>query len=77
MDNLFVEKIAELNRQKIEEEMAAIRLEEKAAKGQEKWLDKNLATLGDLMVAGGEKLRKRRAVSENNSTKLLRSAARE
>jgi len=76
MYNLFLEKVAELNRKKIEEEMAAIRLEEKAAKGQEKWLDKNLATLGDWMVAGGEKLRKRRAASENGSTNLLRGAAR-
>ena len=76
MDNLFPEKMVELNRKKVRDEIAAIRLEEEAAKGQQKWMDKNLATLGDLMVAGGEKLRKRRAASENRAGNLLQDAAR-
>jgi hypothetical protein len=84
MNNLFPEKMSELNRKKIQDEMAAIRLEEKAEKGQPKWpvpqvsavLDKNLISLGDWMVDRGEKLRKRRAASKNGSTNLLQNAAR-
>jgi hypothetical protein len=76
MNNLFPEKMSELNRKKIQDEMAAIRLEEEAEKGRPKWLDKNLATLGDWMVDRGEKLRKRRAASKNGSSKLIQNAAR-
>ncbi|MBI5839648.1 MAG: hypothetical protein HZB19_06060 [Chloroflexi bacterium] len=60
MDNLYPEKLSELQRRKIQEEMDAIRLEEEAAKGQSKWLDKNLAALGSWMIKRGEKLRDRR-----------------
>ena len=77
MNNLFPEKISELNRKKVQDEMAAIRLEEEAASGQPKWLDKNLATLGNWMVDRGEKLRKRSAASmERSSNDLLQGAAR-
>ena len=77
MNNLFPEKISELNRKKVQDEMAAIRLEEEAASSQPKWLDKNLATLGNWMVERGEKLRKRHAASmEKGSNDLLQDAAR-
>ena len=75
MNNLFPEKLSELNRKKIRDEMAAIRLEEEAANGQPKWLDKNLVSLGEWMVDRGEKLQKRRAASENGSTNLLQDTA--
>ncbi len=85
MNNLFTEKMSELNRKKVRDEIAAIRLEEEAGRGQQKWplpqvsavLDKNLSTLGNWMVARGEKLRKRHAASlEKGSTDMLQGAAR-
>jgi hypothetical protein len=76
MQNSFPEKMTELNRKKVQDEMAAIRLEEKALNGQPKWIDKNLAILGDWMVARGEKLRKHHtAAMEKGSRDLLQDAA--
>jgi hypothetical protein len=54
----FPEIESELNRKKIVAEMDTIRLEEEAVKGRT-LLDKNLASLGNLMVSTGEKLRRR------------------
>jgi hypothetical protein len=56
-------------------EMDAIRLEEEATKGKT-LLDKNLALLGRLMIAGGEKLRNRnRSSQEARTVKLANKAA--
>ena len=56
--NMYPEIEAELHRQRIKEEIDAIRLEEEAIKGKT-LLDKNLALLGNVMVSIGEKLRRR------------------
>ena len=85
MNNLFPEKLSELNRKRVQDEIAAIRLAEEAEKGRQKRpvpqvstvLDKNLAMLGNWMVERGEKLRKRHAASmEKGSNDLLQDAAR-
>jgi hypothetical protein len=73
--NMFPEIESDLHRQRIKEEMDAIRLEEEATKGKT-FLDKNLALLGNLMVSVGEKLRRRTHSSqEANSAKLINKAA--
>ena len=73
--NMFPEIGPELHRQRIKEEIDAIRLEEEATKGKT-LLDKNLALLGSVMVSVGEKLRRRTHSSqEANSAKLINKAA--
>jgi hypothetical protein len=73
--NTFPEVASELNRKRIMAEMDAIRLEEEATKGKT-LLDKNLALLGRLMIAGGEKLRNRnRSLQEARTVKLANKAA--
>jgi hypothetical protein len=73
--NMYTEIEADLHRQRIKEEIDAIRLEEEATKGNT-ILDKNLALLGNLMVSVGEKLRRRAHSSqEANSAKLINKAA--
>jgi hypothetical protein len=73
--NTFPEVESELNRKRIMAEMDAIRLEEEATKGKT-LLDKNLALLGRLMIAGGEKLRNRnRSLQEARTVKLANKAA--
>jgi hypothetical protein len=73
--NIYTEIEADLHRQRIKEEIDAIRLEEEATKGNT-LLDKNLALLGNLMVSVGEKLRRRAHSSqEANSAKLINKAA--
>jgi hypothetical protein len=73
--NLYPEIESELHRQRIKEEIDAIRLEEETAKGNT-ILDKNLALLGNVMVSVGEKLRRRTHSSqEENSAKLINKAA--
>jgi len=76
--NMYPEIVSEQNRAKIQAEMDAIRLQEKAMKGHT-ILDKNLALLGNLLVAGGEKLRKRTASTEEanpaNAVNLANKAA--
>ena len=73
--NTFPEVASELNRKRIMAEMDAIRLEEEATKGKT-LLDKNLALLGRLMIAGGEKLRNRnRSSQEARTVKLANKAA--
>jgi len=76
MNNLFPEKLSELNRRKIHDDVAAIRLEEEATQGQSKWVDKSLSALGNWMVVRGEKLRKRRAESMRSSVDLLQDRGR-
>jgi len=72
--NMFPEVASELNRKRIMAEMDAIRLEEEATKGKT-LLDKNLALLGRLMIAGGEKLRNRnRSSQEARTVKLVNKA---
>ena len=72
--NMFPEIGPELHRQRIKEEIDAIRLEEEATKGKT-LLDKNLALLGNLMISVGEKLRRRYHSSrEASSTKLINKA---
>jgi hypothetical protein len=73
--NMYTEIEADLHRQRIKEEIDAIRLEEEATKGKT-LLDKNLALLGSVMVSVGEKLRHRTHSSqEANSAKLINKAA--
>jgi hypothetical protein len=55
MNYLNPETEAELNRRRIQEEMRAIHLAEKATRGKG-ILNKGLAAIGALLVAGGEKL---------------------
>ncbi len=62
MDNLFSEIDAELRRKQIMEERDAIRLEEEATKGKHP-LSKNLVSLGEWMIAVGERLRKQHSYS--------------
>jgi hypothetical protein len=76
MNSLYPEKMIELNRKKAQAEIAAIRLGEEAANGEPKWIDKNVATLGQWMVDKGEKLRKRSAASvEKGSNSLAQGSA--
>lgn len=73
--NMYPEIMSELNRKRIKEEMDAIRLEKKAAKGQT-FLDKSLALLGNWMIFRGEKLRNRyHSSQETSSVKLINKAA--
>ena len=73
--NMFPEIGPELHRQRIKEEIDAIRLEEEATKGKT-LLDKNLALLGSVLVSVGEKLRRRTHSSrEASSAKLINKAA--
>jgi hypothetical protein len=73
--NMYPEIEPELHRQRIKEEIDAIRLQEEAVKGKT-LLDKNLALLGNVMVSVGEKLRRRTHSSqEANSAKLINKAA--
>jgi hypothetical protein len=73
--NLYPELESELHRQRIKEEIDAIRLEEEATKGTTLH-DKTLAFLGNVMVSVGEKLRRRnRSSREASSTKLINKAA--
>jgi hypothetical protein len=74
MNNLSPETISEINRRRIVEEMDAIRLEEEAIKGKN-LLSKNLAALGEWMVARGEKLRKRHSAQHTNYSELTKKVA--
>lgn len=74
MNNLSPETISEMNRRRIKEEMDAIRLEEEAIKGRN-LLSKNLAALGEWMVARGEKLRKRHSAKQTNYSELTKKVA--
>ena len=74
MNNLSPEMISEINRRRIKEEIDAIRLEEEAIQGRN-LLSKNLATLGEWMVARGEKLRKRHSAQQTNYSELTKKVA--
>ena len=74
MNNLTPEIISEMNRRRIKEEMAAIRLEEEAIKGRN-LLSKNLAALGEWMVARGERLRKRHSEKQTDYSELTKKVA--
>lgn len=62
MNNQFPEFLSELNRQKIRDEMQAIRLEEEALKGKS-LTSRSLASLGTWMVKTGQKLRAQHAAA--------------
>ena len=74
MNNLSPETISEINRRRIKEEIDAIRLEEEAVKGRN-LLSKNLAALGEWMVARGEKLRKRHSAKQTNYSEFTKKVA--
>lgn len=74
MYSLSPEMISEMNRQRIKEEMDAIRLEEEAIKGRN-LLSKNMAALGEWMVERGEKLRKRHSAGQTNYSELTKKVA--
>lgn len=80
MNTFCPELLSELNQQKIKEEMAVIRLEQSVL-GRPihlKWLDRGLITLGNWMVACGERLRRHyiESVSQAGSPSLLMDAAK-
>lgn len=76
MNNQYSDILSELNRKKIQDEMAAIHLEEKATKGKS-LSSRSLATLGKWMVTTGEKLRSQNdASSETTSENIFRSQVR-
>ena len=76
MGNLPPEVMAELNRKRIKDEMAAIRLEEEAENGKN-MLSKNLAALGEWMVTRGEKLRRQYSSSgQTGSSELTKKIAK-
>lgn len=62
MYNMCPEYLSELNRQRIQEEIKAIRLEEKAASGKS-LSSRLLAGLGTWMVKNGQELRARHAAA--------------
>jgi hypothetical protein len=62
MNNQFPERLSELNRQKIQNELQAIRLEEEALKGKS-LINRSLVGLGNWMVETGQKLRARHAAA--------------
>lgn len=68
------EKQAELNRQRILEEVEEIHLENEAVQGKNA-VSKALATLGMWMVAGGEKLRQKNAAPQAQYSRLNKRAA--
>ena len=74
MYSLPPEVIVELNRQRIQEELAAIRLEEEAGRGHN-ILSKNLAVLGEWMVTRGEKLRSQHSVGGPISSEFTKRVA--
>lgn len=74
MNNLSPETIYEIQSQRVKEEMDAIRLQEEAIKGKN-LLSKNLAALGEWMVARGEKLRKRHSAKQSNYSELTKKVA--
>jgi hypothetical protein len=74
MNGLPPETIVELNRRRIQEEMAAIRLEEEAVKGQN-FLSKNLAALGAWMVARGQSLQRRHSPTRPISSEFTKRIA--
>jgi hypothetical protein len=74
MNHMFPEITPELNRKRIRDEMACLRLEEEAIQGQTLF-SKNLAMLGDWMVAQGEILRKHHSSKSLGSSELIKKAA--
>ncbi len=74
MHNLSPEMISEINRQRIKEEMDAIRLEAEAVGGRN-LLSKNLVALGEWMVARGKKLHMRHSAKQTNYSELTKKAA--
>ena len=74
MNGLPPEIIVELNRRRISEELTAIRLEEEAGRGKN-LLSKNLAALGDWMVARGESLRRRHSSIQTGSSEFTKRVA--
>jgi hypothetical protein len=65
---------AELNRQRIHEEMQAIHLQTKAVRGKN-ILHRGLALLGGWMVAHGEKLRMKNSAPQVYYTELNKKTA--
>jgi hypothetical protein len=74
VNNLSPEIISEMNRRRIKEEMDAIRLEEEAIRDRN-LLSKNLVTLGEWLVARGEKLRKKHSAKQTNYSELTKKVA--
>ncbi|HNO84181.1 MAG TPA: hypothetical protein PKM54_06105 [Anaerolineales bacterium] len=73
--DILSERMSELKRKSIQEDLDAIHLEEEAVKGKT-LLDKNLAWIGNWMVSRGEKLRNRynQSLHDANSTRLVKKA---
>ena len=73
---ILSERISEMKRKSIQEELDAIHLEEEALKGKT-LLDKNLAQIGNWMISRGEKLRKRynQTAQEASPARLVKKVA--
>lgn len=68
MSDLQLEILAELRRQSIQQEMKAIRLAEKVRRArapQNSLLQRNMAALGNWMIAAGERLKNATSQSGN------------
>ena len=75
MNDLFPEKLAELRRKQIREEVDSIRLGEQISRGTS-LLSKVLAALGAWMVTRGERLREQHSsVSQSRGARYIKKAA--
>jgi hypothetical protein len=76
VDTLFSEINAEMRRQRIMEEMNAIRLEQETAKGSHP-LSNNLVSLGEWLIVLGERLRKQHSsfAAKARSAGMIHKAA--
>lgn len=72
--NLDPETQAQLNRQRINEEMQTIHLQNKATRGKNIF-SKGLAFLGTWMISKGELLRKKNSTPQSYSTELNKRTA--
>ena len=72
MNHLNPEILAELNRQRIQEDMAGIRLQGEALKDRPSLLGRGLFALGGWMVKMGEKLRNRHSIPQLGSVGLVK-----
>jgi hypothetical protein len=76
MNHQLPDLLSELNRRRIQDEMAAIRLEQEATKGKS-LSSRSLANLGKWMIKKGEKLRSEyETSSEAASESVLRRQTR-
>jgi hypothetical protein len=69
MNTFLTESISELNRQRIIDEMEAIRMESEAT-GDQNWISRSLFVIGNWMIVSGEKLRLQYTASRIHSGRV-------